>query len=72
MQGKFPVIVDYRMSGIAAPLKPDDNIGFLCEEISNLAFSLIAPIGAYYRFDHYVYLLDFYITNQTQYALLSA
>ena len=47
MQGVFTIVVNDRVSGIAASLIPDDDILFLCQHIRNLTFSFVAPVGAY-------------------------
>ena len=52
VQSKAAMLIDNGMPGIAATLEPDDHIGIPGQNICNLAFSLVAPIGAYNRFYH--------------------
>ena len=47
VKGKFSVIVDDSVTSVAAALETNDNVGFLCQHICDLAFSLVAPVGAY-------------------------
>jgi hypothetical protein len=52
VQGKFAVVVDDGVAGIGAALVTNDNIGLAGKHVGNLAFSFIAPVTAYNRFDH--------------------
>ena len=57
MQCKFTVIIYDRMSCICSTLKTDNNICLCCKHICDLAFSLIAPVSAYYCCNHLIFLL---------------
>ena len=40
------------VSGVAAALKPNDIIGFLCEYVCDFTLAFITPIGTYNCCDH--------------------
>jgi len=46
MQCEFTVIVNNSMTGVAATLKTDDNVGTSSFHIGNFTFALVAPICA--------------------------
>ena len=48
VERKLAIVVDDRMSCIAASLKTDDDVGLIRQHVRDFSFSLIAPIGAYY------------------------
>jgi len=52
VQGKFPVLIDDGVPGVAAALEPHYNVGILGQHIGNLSLALVAPAGAYNRFNH--------------------
>ena len=52
VQGEFTVVADDGVPGVGAALKADDYVGCFREHIGNLAFALVAPVGADDRFDH--------------------
>jgi hypothetical protein len=56
VQGKFAVVVDDGVTGICAALEADDNVGILRQHVGDLSLSLVAPVGAYNRFDHNISL----------------
>ena len=47
MQHKFAAIFDNRMAGVVSALITDYIIGVLGQDVDNLAFAFIAPLGAY-------------------------
>ena len=47
MQGKFSIIIDNGMAGVASSLETDNDIGFLRQHIRDLAFSFVTPVGAH-------------------------
>jgi hypothetical protein len=54
------------VSGVVPALKPRDDIGPFGQPIDNLAFSLVAPLGAY---DDYVgHVCPFYSENPRRYS----
>ena len=52
MKRRLPVFVDDGVSGVRPALKTDDDVRFRRENVGDLAFSFVAPVGADYRFDH--------------------
>ena len=49
VQGELPVLVDHRVTGVAAALKPHHQIGRLGQVVAQLALALVAPVGADHR-----------------------
>ena len=48
MQYCFYTIDYQRMSGIMPSLETNHGLGFFCEKVNYLAFSLVAPLSAYH------------------------
>ena len=52
VQGKLSVIVDDGVASIGAALKANDNIRGLREQVCDLAFPLVTPVGTHNCFHH--------------------
>ncbi len=81
MESEFTILVDDGVAGIAAALKPHHNVGIFRQHIGDFTLSLVAPAGAYDRFDHnssslsYCYSWDWlsrFILFATVYTVISA
>ena len=46
MQDGLVALDDQRVAGVVAALKTDDEIGEFGEDVDDLAFAFIAPLGA--------------------------
>lgn len=57
MERKFSVIVYNCMARIGTALESYDDIGFLCEHVSDFALTFISPVSPYYCFYHFSFLL---------------
>ena len=57
VQCKLAIIVHNGVSCICSALKTDDDVSLIREHICDLAFSLIAPVSAYYCCNHMFFLL---------------
>ena len=57
MESELSVFVLYRVSGVASSLEADDYVRLSGEHVGDLSFSFVAPVGAYYCFDHCLILL---------------
>jgi hypothetical protein len=44
MQNVFDAPMNDGVPGVVSALAADDNVGFACEDVDDLAFSLIAPL----------------------------
>ena len=61
MQCELAVIVDDGMARIGSSLKSYNDVRLLGEHIGNLSLALIAPVSAYYCFNHFHSSCDLYI-----------
>ena len=57
MEDEFLSVHDDRMACVVAALETDDRIGVLAEDVDDLSFSLVTPLGAdYYSTWHFFHL----------------
>jgi hypothetical protein len=46
MEDRFLAVHDKSMAGVVAALEADDDVGLVGEEVDDLAFAFVAPLGA--------------------------
>ena len=59
MQGKFAVIIDNRVAGVAAALIADHNVIAFCQQVHHAALAFIAPVDSYNCTSWHIYSSEF-------------